>query len=119
MPRFHRPGQDRKTFNVIQISAPPTIRGRPMSGEEKTLATIKGVLAPVDQDKIQQWKQNGHPITHSVIQENPGYIASAGCMLRYQGRRFEIKGSINPGELNLFCIYYCLERLDDNGKYTK
>lgn len=113
---FFRPRQDKKDFLVVQVIASPTARGRPMSGEEKILATIRGVLAPVDQEQVQQWKQNGHPISHSVIQENPNYLAPVGCILRYQNRRFEVKGAINPGEISHFCIYYCLERLDSNGK---
>lgn len=82
---------------------------------------INGVLIKVDSLRNtkkwvkEQWKQEGHPTTHIIVQEVQGIVAHTGDILIYNNRQFEVQGCQNPGELNHYMLYYCMERLDKNG----
>lgn len=109
------PGHGFKPFTVYKQTGGLTETGRPKRGEEieETDLTFMGALVGASQKEIDQWKQNGHPITHKVI-EYSAQVKAKPCsyLCTEDGREFYIQGSKNPGDLNLTIIYYVEERFD-------
>ena len=109
------PGQGFQEFKVYKQEA-----GMTESGRATKNATIKptdisfwGQLTKASQKEIEQWKQNGHPITHAIIEFSAEKKAQATNYLETDdGRQFYVQGSRNPGDLNVTIIYYVEERFD-------
>lgn len=117
---FLFPGQGSQKF-VVKRAKPGTSdsgRVKPLSYE--TLYEFMGILTSAQPKEQEQWKQNGHPVTHKVVQPLPvsnrtpelTEFAAAGDILCLNGRLFEIQGIRNPGELNHYNVFYCEERRD-------
>lgn len=108
------PGQGFMNMEVYEESGGLTASGRAVEGGYKPAGkTFLGLVTNASQKEIDQWKQNGHPITHKITQygaENPAkatdYISAAN------GVDYYVQGRKNPGELNVTMIYYVEERLD-------
>ena len=59
------------------------------------------------------WRQNQHPITHTVVQYGATVKAKATDYLVFpDGRKFYVQGVDNAGSLNVSMIYYVEERFD-------
>ena len=109
------PGQGFLSFKVYEKKAKVTASGRPVkSGYTPTDKTFIGIPIDASQKEIDQWKQNGHPITHKIIEYSAERKAKATDFLKQedQDRQFYIQGVKNPGNLNVTMIYYVEERLD-------
>lgn len=74
--------------------------------------TIKGIISRASQKEKDEWKQSGHPITHTVVQKGHKNRANTGDFLHLKDRRFYIQGTHDPAELGHFTVYYVEERLD-------
>lgn len=109
------PGQGFQKFTVHKAVSAVSKSGRPLQGTEleETDFTFLGALVGASQKEIEQWKQNGHPITHK-INEYGAQVKAKSCdyLVTDSGRQFYIQGYKNPGELNLTMIYYVEERFD-------
>ena len=107
------PGQGFIPFEVWSENNGISESGRAMSGKlEKTSDTIYGMLVNASQKEIDQWKQNGHPISHKIIEYSAMKKAKATDYLKGNGAEYKVKGVKNPGNLNVTMIYYVEERLD-------
>lgn len=108
------PGQGFKTFKVYTQGYAETKSGRPVeNGYVKSKDTFLGMLTQASQKEIDQWKQNGHPITHKIIQYGGSTMAKAtDCLKLSEDRCFYVQGRKNPADLGLTMIYYVEERLD-------
>lgn len=109
-----RPGQGFRPFTVLRKTGGTSASGRPKATSLSPDGEIVGIISQAKQNEIEQWKQNGHPITHTIVQRGTKDRAMATEILELKGtkRRFQIKGVNDPGELGHFTIYYVEERLD-------
>lgn len=108
------PGQGFQTFTVYKQGDSVTATGRAVAGNiEKTNIFFLGVLTNASQKEIDQWKQNGHPITHKITEFSAQKKAGAtDYLVKEDGREFYVQGTKNPGDLNVTMIYYVEERFD-------
>ena len=109
------PGHSFQPFTVYKRGeARVTATGRPQKDRlEETDITFLGALIKASQKEKNQWKQNGHPISHKIIEFSAQVKAKPGeYLMAEDGRQFCIQGTKNPGDMNLTMIYYIEERLD-------
>lgn len=109
-----RPGQGFRLFTVIRKKGGKTATGRPKAQSLTPDGEIYGIISQASQKEIEQWKQNGHPITHTILQRGTKNRAKADDVLELSGtkRRFHVKGTHDPAELGHFTVYYVEERED-------
>ena len=109
-----RPGQGFKRYTVLRRKSGVTSTGRPVTQKLEPDGFILGIISQASQHEKEQWKQSGHPITHTVIQRGTVNQAQATDVLELDGtgRRFLIQGIRDPAELGHFTVYKVEERLD-------
>ena len=110
-----RPGQGFKPFRVLRRVNGTTPTGRPTTGSLEPQGEFFGIISQATPTEREQWKQDGHPITHTIVQRGTKNRAMATDVLELEaeGRRFEVKGQPqDPGELGHFLIYKVEERED-------
>lgn len=113
-----RPFQGFRYFTVLQRKGAVTATGRPVTGSFSEAGQIIGMISQASQKEQEQWKQNGHPITHTIVQKGPLEKAKPTDVLELtnpdtgQARRFLVQGVTDPGELGHFTIYHVEERED-------
>lgn len=102
-----------KDFTIERKVSSLSPRGRAGSaynpGEHLKAAIVDA--NPVEQER---WRQLQHPITHTIIQKGTPK-AEPEDRLILGDRIFFIQGVDEPGELDLWTIYYVEERFDTNG----
>ena len=91
--------------------------GKPIKGSYEDAGTIIAILATANQNEIEHWKQNGHPITHKIVQQGVlnAAVATNYLVLSENGKKdryFYIQGVSNPAELNHMMRYFVEERKD-------
>lgn len=109
------PGQGFQSFTIYKTSSGVTDTGRPIrdSRIQETKIMFHGALVGASQKEIDQWKQNGHPITHKIIEYSAqAKVKPCEYLVNESGRQFYVQGAKNPGDLNLTMIYYVEERFD-------
>lgn len=108
------PGQGFVQFTVWKAKNGVNETGRPLRGNpEATEMQFFGMLTNASQKEVDQWKQNGHPITHKIVESNAMVKAEAtDYLVLPDGREFYVQGVKNPGHLNIAMIYYVEERND-------
>lgn len=113
------PGQGFLPFKVYRKGGGLSAGGRPMEGKYKLTDTFYGMIVNASQKEIDQWKQNGHPITHKVIQYGHGHDAShelkvkATDYISVDGLHdLYVQGVKPPAHLGVTNIYYVEERFD-------
>lgn len=109
------PGQGFQEFKVHKQEASVTKSGRATSSSTITPTDVSfwGQLTKATQREMEQWKQNGHPITHAIIEFSAEKKAEAtDYLVSASGRQFYVQGTRNPGDLNVTMIYYVEERYD-------
>ena len=112
---FLRPGQGFKPFEVFKREGKTTNTGRPASGKLEPRGAFMGIISQASPREIEQQKQLGTPITHTILQYGTKDQAHATdvLFLREENRRFLVQGEPqNPGELGHFLIYKVEERKD-------
>ena len=119
---FHRPGQGMKHLIILSRNSALLEDGRPASQTYTPIGSIYGFLMRASHGDVEQWKsrnqwkQEGHPVTHKIIQMNGQLHAELSDWLQLSDnnsmRLFRIKGIHNPGELGYFTVYYVEERKD-------
>ena len=114
---FHRPGQGFKKFMVKKKKKSLTSSGKPINGGYEDIGSIIGILATATQKEKEHWKQEGHPITHKIVQQGIGNkaVATNYIVLSESGkpdRYFYVQGTGNPAELNHMMRYFVEERKD-------
>lgn len=119
---LHRPGQGIKQMTILSRNGALSGNGRPAAQAYTPAGTIYGFLMRASQGEVEQWKsrsqwkQEGHPLTHKIIQQSGQLRAGLSDWLQLSEnnnvRCFQIKGVHNPGELGHFTVYYVEERKD-------
>ena len=66
---FYRPGQGFKKFMVKKKKKSLTSSGKPIFGGYEDVGPIIGILATATQKEKEHWKQEGHPISHKIVQQ--------------------------------------------------
>lgn len=118
-----RPYQGFKPFTVLRRIGATTATGRPVTGSFKEVGQIIGMISQASQKEIEQWKQNGHPITHTIVQRGTKDQAKPTDVIQLtvsvdangnpvQTRRFLVQGVQDPGEIGHFTVYHVEERED-------
>ena len=118
-----RPGQGFKPFTVLRRTGATTATGRPYTGGFETIGSFFGIISQASPREIEQWKQLGTPITHTIVQRGTTNRAKGTDVLelsvdRYgqpieTPRRFLVQGDPqDPGELGHFLVYRVEERKD-------
>lgn len=114
-----RPGQGFQKFRVLRRESGLTTSGRPRAKSEADKGEFYGMITQASPTEIEQHKQLGHPITHTIVQRGTKNRAKATDILELvvdgeeKGRRFQVQGEPqDPGELGHFLVYKVEERAD-------
>lgn len=120
-----RPGQGFKPFTVLRRECGTTATGRPATKSFSEQGSFLAIISQATPKEIEQWKQNGSPITHTVLQRGTENRAKATDVLRLMVpvpgdpeaepsyRYFLVQGEPqDPGELGHFLVYHVEERAD-------
>lgn len=108
------PGQGFVSLMVYRKEGEVTASGRAVEGEyRRTGKQFLGMIVNASQTEVDQWKQNGHPITHKIIQYSGEPSAKATDYLSAQDMAdFYVQGVKPPAHLGVTNIYYVEERSD-------
>lgn len=114
-----RPGQGFKQFRVLRRVGGTTSTGRPHTGSLAPKGEFLGMITQASPKEIEQHKQLGSPITHTIVQRGTTNRARATDILELvdgcgdNPRRFLVQGEPqDPGELGHFLVYRVEERAD-------
>lgn len=112
-----RPGQGFKLFTILKRVGGTTKTGRPQTGSLEPMGEFFGIISQASQREVEQFKQSGHPITHTIIKRGAKNnavetdileLCEEGC----HPRRFLVQSVQDPGELGHFLVYKVEERAD-------
>lgn len=105
------PGWEQKRFEILRKTTATDAKGRVnYSASPSRIGQFFGMLANASQKEQEQWKQMGHPITHTISLKNSSG-AKPEDILMTSGRKFYVQ-SINPvAEVGLYEVIYCEERM--------
>ncbi|MGN0999691.1 MAG: hypothetical protein ACI4PO_09085 [Faecousia sp.] len=112
-----RPGQGAKLFRVLRRVGGTTNTGRPTTSSLASQGEFYGIISQASPHEIEQHKQLGSPITHTIVQRWTKFRAKPTDILELdcgdRKRRFMVQGDPkDPGELGHFLIYTVEERDD-------
>ena len=114
-----RPGQGFKLFRILQRVGGMTSSGRPYTNSKAPQGEFYGMLTQASPKEIEQHKQLGSPITHTILQRGTTPRAKASDILELvtgcgeKSRKFLVQGEPqDPGELGFFLVYKVEERAD-------
>lgn len=108
------PGQGFSLFTVYKDKKSNNGSGKVQSlGLAPTETSFRGMLVNANQTEKEEWKQNGHPVSHKIIEYSAMKKAKAtDFLIMEDGREFYVQGTKNPANLNVTMIYYVEERFD-------
>ena len=113
-----RPGQGFKPFKVLRREGGTTEKGRPHTNKLTEKGKFLGMITQASPKEIEQHKQLGAPISHTIVQRGTANRAKATDVLELddgseKARRFLVQGEPqDPGELGNFLVYKVEERND-------
>ena len=113
-----RPGQGFKSFTVLKRVGGQTKTGRPTTCHLEEQGEFFGIISQASPTEKEQWKQSGHPITHTIVQRGSADNAVETDVLELNEpgcchpRRFLVQTVQDPGELGHFLVYKVEERVD-------
>ena len=109
--RVHfRPGQQLKTFEVYKPQSGADSKGRIKSNLANAYAfDLRAPITQAKQKEIEQYKQQGHPITHTVKATGHPDV-SASDVLKLGDRKFYVENTTDPSELGFELWIWCEER---------
>ena len=112
-----RPGQGFKPFRVYRKESGISATGRPYAGSLEPQGDFYGIISQASPREVEQAKQLGTPITHTIVQRGTKNRAKATDVLALhepEGTRwFIVAGDPqDPGELGHFLVYRVEERDD-------
>ena len=113
---YFRPGNMIKDFVIEPVKQTQTTTGRATTTYDTEKGEIlRGVIASADPDAIHRYDQDGHPITHQIVQRG-GVKAKAGDRLVRGHTHYYIQGVDDVASMGIVAIYYVKERTDlDHG----
>ena len=113
-----RPGQGFKLFRILRRVGATTSAGRPHTNSKAPQGEFYGMITQASPKEIEQHKQLGSPITHTIVQRGTDKRAGANDILELvdggpKPRKFMVRGEPqDPGELGHFLVYKVEERAD-------
>ena len=113
-----RPGQGFQQFRILRRVGGTTSTGRPHTNSLASKGEFFGMITQATPKEIEQHKQLGSPITHTIVQRGHQNRGMATDILELvdgseKPRRFMVQGEPrDPGELGHFLIYTVEERAD-------
>ena len=114
-----RPGQGFKLFHVYRRTGGTSPSGRPTTSNLEKHGEFLGIISQARPQEVEQFKQLGTPITHTIVQRGTKDRAKATDVLMLPNddpekvRKFLVQGDPqDPGELGHFLIYRVEERTD-------
>ena len=112
-----RPGQGFQLFKILRREGGLTANGRPTASGRKPAGSFLGMISQASPKEIEQHKQLGTPITHTIVQHGTKDRAKATDVLVLgegdAARHFQVQGDPkDPGELGHFLVYTVEERAD-------
>ena len=112
-----RPGQGFQLFRVLRKTGGVAKSGRPTASGNKQVGEFHGMITQASPAEIEQHKQLGTPITHTIVQRGTKNRAKAtDTLVLGEGetaRKFKVQGEPkDPGELGHFLVYTVEERAD-------
>lgn len=114
-----RPGQGFIPLQVWSRKGAVSSKGRAHTGKLVEKETFFGIITQCSPKEIEQYKQNGHPIDHTIVQRGTKNRAKPTDVLEVKpkqeggkSRYFLIQTVHDPAELGHFTIYKVLERSD-------
>lgn len=114
-----RPGQGFLLLTVWRKEAALTATGRPTTGQYVSMGSIYGIITRCGLKEIEQSKQAGHPVTHTVVQSGAKLCAKPTDILEVksnkdtgESRFFYVQTTHDPVEVGHFTVYQVLERGD-------
>lgn len=99
-------GQQLRTFEVYRKGATKDAKGHVRYNEERCIGKIKASISTANQREVEKYKQMGHDITHTLVQQLRT-IVQAEDVLVMDGNRYYVKGVDNPAGLNFYAIIHC------------
>lgn len=113
-----RPHQYMHPFIVLHKRNKKAADGMVLKSKETDTPDMipDGILAEADEKTKERWKQNQHPITHTIVSYHPIVKVHEKDILKLEDsdRRFLVQGIGDPAGTGQFAIYYVLERRDIN-----
>ena len=114
-----RPGQGFKLFRILRRVGGTTNSGRPHTNSKAPQGEFYGMLTQASPKELEQHKQLGSPITHTLLQRGTTPRAKDADILELvtgcgdKARKFMVKGEPQDhGELGFFLVYKVEERAD-------
>lgn len=115
-----RPGQGFKRFRILERVGVISEKGRPVTSSKANRGEFMGIISQADPKEVEQAKQAGSPITHTIVQHGSSPRAGSNDILELPGnscgdkaRKFMVRGEPkDPGELGHVLIYKVEERTD-------
>ena len=114
-----RPGQGFKLLRILRRQGGTTKTARPYTAKLEPFGEFYGIISQASPREKEQWKQDGNPITHTIVQRGTQVWAKATDVLELDTeegnppRHFLVKGEPRkPGELGHFLVYSVEERND-------
>ena len=113
-----RPGQEFKEFQILKKKTTRSSAGSiGKSAGFEEIGTLKGAISSTSPRETEFWKQNGHEVSHKIIQYH-GAKAKKGQFLQRvnpvtnEVNTYYIETIKNPGGLDHFTVYMVNERDD-------
>ena len=109
------PGEQWKPFYIVAKKTTVSAKGRVMYDTTSApTETFLGAISKATPKEVQQWGQTQRLITHKVVVEGTT-TAAEGNVIVFQAdnRKFHVQGAKDCGELGIFSVIYCLEKLGD------
>ena len=91
-----RPGQGFRPYTVLRRKGSTTATGRPVARELVPKGTFLGMISRASQAEQEQWKQRGHPISHTVLQRGVENQARAEDVLELKSPDGSLSGPGRP-----------------------
>ncbi len=105
---YLRPGNLLKHFAVERYTPAGKTGGRP-SYEYQADGEIAAVLAQARPSEMERFRQDAHPITHTIVQRGRPKARPQDRLILGE-RQFYIQGVDEIGDLAICTIYYAEER---------
>lgn len=116
---FLRPGQGNQLLQVWTRDGATTASGRPHTANMKPGGTFYGIITQCSPKQIEQFKQNGHPVSHTIVQRGTKNRAKPTDVLEVvpkeddgASRFFYVETIHDPVEIGHYIVYHVLERND-------
>lgn len=111
------PGQGFHKLTIWRKEGSMNSAGRPVQGKYfNTGLYILGMVTSAPQREINEWKQNGHPISHEIIEYGAVEQAKAtDYLVSEDGHYYYIQGKKDPAGLQVSILYYAEERAGVDG----